>query len=205
MAILYDESAVNALQMILGDTDVNNPIYDIRLLVNALQDNRATVRYRNPYIKATGVYVNFGYPNTIRVPESETSYSLLQNEPGGYNAQAQSFVRHWDSSVAPEVYVSGILKTITTDYTVDYPKGRLTFTATIGDWQPVNASFCYYRVYHAARTVLLQQKSNARSPIEWSEAGVSEKYGYAIDAIRALDQLIASMSPQNNRIAKRIY
>lgn len=197
-----DINAKTTLREILTDTQTPYDFTDFAL-INALQDNRQTILYRNPYIQATGQFINRAYSAPIGVPDSDIQNSILQAEPGKRIFQAQKFVRHWDSLAAVAIYVSGVIQDAST-YTVDYPTGRVTFNVDIGDFQPVNACFSYYKIYHAARMVLLTTGVNG-SPTKLQNGPDSIKFNTIADNLKALNAIIAEMSPRTIRINRKIY
>ena len=198
-----DINAKTMLREILQDTQAPYEYSDF-MLINALNDNRQTILYRNPYVQATGQFINRGYSAPIGVPDSETQNSILQAEPGQRIFQIAKPFRHWDSTAPVSIYVSGVVQDAST-YSVDYASGRVTFNVDVGDYQPVNACFSYYKIYHAARMLLLMRFGANGSPAKIQNGPDSIKFQTTKDLIAALDALIAEMAPKNIRINRKLY
>lgn len=204
---LIDADALDALRLLLIDTDRNSPTFPTDRLTLALRDNRRTVLFRDPGYAASGVNPYLWYRGKTHVPESDPDTSQLISEQDKRNFQAPNYFRHWDSNGTVQVWVNGVLKTISTDYTVDYAQGRVTFTADVNDWQAVNVTASYFRIYHAARSVLLWRASQqGNNLVSWTDGdGVSEHYGSIKEAIAAMDAAIGEMTNRNVRFARRMY
>ena len=207
-SLIIDADALNALRAILVDNDPANYAYTDARLVQALRDNRETVMYRNPMFQTPSVYpfpiLMYGRGRTP-LNKSNTVESHLHPEPGLRAYQAARYCRHWDSQQPASVYQNGVLKVLTTDYTVDYPEGRVTFVADVQDYEPVTASYCYYKVYHAAKDCLLWRLAKGNALISWTDADASEHYGTVKEALQALSYAIGSMSPSTVARRDRVY
>lgn len=200
-----DAEVIQSLRELLRDTDASNPQYSDALLVDTLRDHRRTVLYRDPGYASSGVNPYLWYRGKVHVPPTDPDYSLLQAEPDRLTFQAHRFCRHWDSLQPVRVWQNGVAKTLTTDYTVSFAEGRITFTYTVNDWETVNASFCYYRLYHAARQCVLGRLSQPTRLHSWKEGDVAEMYDGLRDLLSALDAMIGEMIPANVRWEKRWY
>jgi hypothetical protein len=204
MANLHiNEEAITAIRNILGDTDESCPVYAQELIVQILSEQRETIYYRDPKTVSSG-FVNYrGWYGRQHVPSNEHDYSLLQAEPGGYVFTAQRFVRHWDSNIPPVIWLSGSKKVITTDYTVDYANGRITMVAQTDDWDVVNASFSYFKIYHAAKQMILLSGLSQPISMEFGD----NKYTMLSpeSAVKVLDNVIRDMTPQNIKAVSRVY
>lgn len=191
--------ALQSLREVLCDVTAATKRYTDARLIEALRANRQTVMFHNPLLSVLNPFV---YSNSLfllgRLPVSENDMmdSVLKPEPGLRSFQAKSYCRNWDSLTSIALYRYGILGTLGTDYTVNFPEGRVTFTTDVNDYEPVEASFCYYRIYHAARQCLLSLIGKGRFLVSWTEQdGTSEHYGSVKEAISAMDALCAQFKP----------
>lgn len=205
---IIDPEPLQSLREILHDTDASAPVYSEMRLIDALRDHRETVLFRNPLPGITGIQslpVYIYGRNVVPLNETNTWDSHLTPEPDLRSFQAKRTQRHWDSQQSVRIYRDGLLQTLTTDYTVNYAEGRVAFTFDVQDWEAVCASYCFYRIYHAARQIMLAHIANPNGLVMWSEAGVTENYGSLHDRLAAIDALIGSMAPQTLRVNKKVY
>ena len=212
--LAIDADAIASLRDILVDPDAT--LYPDFTILRALRDNRALMLYRDPVYSSGSIYpfqTILRARQRIPVTPTDPWNSQLLPEPDGKTWQAQPHVRHWDSQTPVYVWMNGVLQTaalyaLSADpFAVDFPSGRVQFTYSgllpTYDYQTVNATFAYYKVYDAARQILLgTMGSNAQVSIKLSDVvvGISIK-----DAIDALDQLIATMQPAAVPVERRLY
>jgi hypothetical protein len=206
--ITIDSDVYQSLRELLGDTDPAAPLFTEARLTDALRDGRRTVLYRDPAYCGSGVFAFFGATlprRTVPIPETDLAASTLRAEPGLRSFQAQAPYRHWDSSLLATIWRSGEMQTLTTDYTLNYAEGRVTFVSDIPDYEPVNASFCYYPIYRIAKSLLLA-KLAAEKQID-GERHDTDSYTYeqVETRIRAIDEVLADVSPRNVAVVRRLY
>lgn len=196
--------AIATVRELLMDTEELDRAYTDRQIITALRANRASVNYRA--LKNFPVNFNFTF-NYMRsgVPESDDYNSVLIAEPGGNSFQAKMQFRNWDSYSPADIWVNNYLKVETTDYTINYPEGRVTFADELSSFQIVNASYCYYKVFHAARQCLLSRLTRRGELIQWRDADAEEQYGTVEDAIKAMNIIISSFNPGQIRNSKPIF
>lgn len=202
MPLTISTTILTVLRGILNDA--NEATWTDAQLEDALRAERRSVSYRDPYVSSAGVLVRAGLSAPLRVPDSDAAASLLLREPGGESYQAAPGFRFWDDGAAPEVWVGGQVQD-GGDYDVDYVNGRLTFDTAPQDWQAVNASFVYYRVWHAARSALLSGKTSGQVAVKVKQGDVEQQFSGVAEAVRAIDAVIASMSPASVPVRRRVY
>lgn len=192
----------DALRELLGDPD--GDVYSDDRLTEALRLNRETILYRDPTTSSIGLAATAWRTAAVRVPHSDTDYSLLIAEPDGLSYQCLPAVRYWDNTVSAAIWVDGELQT--TGYTVNYLSGRVTFSTALEDYQAVNASFSYYKLLHAARQCILTRKiTDSDTGVSLKQGPVTIQYGTVADAIRAIDAMLREQQPKTLPIARRIY
>ncbi len=196
--------AMGDLRAILADEDASDYAYTAGRLEQALRDNRSTVLFRNPGFASSGVNPFLWYRGKVHVPPTNPDDSLLQAEAGLRAFQAARHLRHWDSRGTVYVWQNGVLKTATTDYSVNHREARVTFTYDVQDWETVNASFSQYRIYHAARDVLMLELGRKRL-VGLKLTDNNYTFADPAEAIRALDTVIANMTPALIKPGKKLY
>ncbi len=187
--------ALQAVREVLCDVTASTKRYTDARIIEALRGCRQTVQFINPLLLLTNPFI---YTNTIfiagRLPLSDNDYadSVLKPEPGLRSFQCKSFLRNWDSLTPPAVYQYGQLKTLGTDYTVNFSEGRVTFVSDVQGYEPVEASFCYYPIYRAARQCLQSFIGKGKFIVSWKEQdGTEEHYGTVKEALGAINALCA--------------
>lgn len=203
MALVADERALKALMNILGDTSFS--IYDASYCRQVLLENRQSYIFRNPAFSSSGINPWLFYRGQVHVAPTNPDYTLLEAETDGFNYIAHKFVRHWDAGSPPQIWRNGVLKTITTDYTVDYQNGRVTFLTTVSDWETVNASFIAYRIYHAAQSVLVAALSGSNGAVMVKQDNIEYDYGDIKSRLEAIQTMVANNCPANIRIDRKMY
>lgn len=210
--LTIDPEPLQSLREILGDTDPGVVQFTEQRLIDALRDNRAVVLFRDPGYASSGVNPYLWYRGKVHVPGTNPDYSLMQAEPDQATFQAQRFVRHWDSQSAVRVWRNGVEKTNSGDFSINYPEGRITFnntatnTTPVRDWETINCSFAYYRIYHAARMVIATELATAAeygSTIKLGEDTFN--LGGLRDQLYMIDRVIAEMTPPNVRSSRKVY
>lgn len=203
MAVAVDNTSLNALMLILGDASFTT--YDSSYCMQVMLEFRQSVIFRNPAYSSSGINPWLFYRGQVHVAPTNPDYTLLEAEPDGFSFSAHRFTRHWDPSQPPQVWLNGVLKTITTDYTVDYVNGRVTFLTAISDWQTVNASFVTYKIYHAAQQILLSALAGSQGVMSVEQGDIKYDYGDLRAKLKVVQSIIGNNVPSNLRINRKMY
>lgn len=203
--IEVDSEIINALREVLGDTDSTALAYSEGLCVQALRSHRQHVRCRDPLTLSVGLLMQYPWNPRIPIARSDIADSILEAAPGGREFQALPWLRCWDPKATPEVWKDGV-KQSTSVYVVDYINGRIVFEEALEDYRVVQASFTYYHLLRAARFCVATRSANNAKTLTSVKIG-ADSFTFASpgQALRALDQAIASLEPQYLTLHDRKY